>query len=300
MKERKHLLAQSHILTKNKAEILVNAATRRRDSTLFLPMRILPRAKRKALMVLYDFCRAADDAADNISDFLQAQSALAFWEEEIQRIYRHQKARHPITAALAGVIRTHALPEQHFLVMLEGFAMDLRGEMAAPDLAKVELYCDRVAAAVGFLSLPIFSVPETEAKIFAHHLAHGLQCINILRDIAVDAAQQRCYLPQEFLFRHGISAFTADVLVNQSGALRLVCEDMARLARHHFALARVHLPLRYKRRLFSALYMMTLYEALLKRLEKEGWPWRNPPAPLPWQDHATAAWRGVVEALRIT
>ena len=82
--------------------------------------------------------------------------------------------------------------------------MDVEADIRAPALATLDLYCDRVASAVGRLSACAFGMPEKEGKSLAHHLGRALQLTNILRDLDEDAVIGRLYLPREDLRAAGI------------------------------------------------------------------------------------------------
>ena len=79
-------------------------------------------------------------------------------------------------------------------------------DIRAPDLATLDLYCDRVASAVGRLSVRVFGLPEEDGIQLAHHLGRALQLTNILRDIDEDAGLGRLYLPREGLLLAGITS----------------------------------------------------------------------------------------------
>src|SRR5579885_214253 len=63
-----------------------------------------------------------------------------------------------------------------------------------PSLAALDLYCDRVASAVGRLSTRAFGMPAREGDALAHQLGRAFQLTNILRDLDEDAAMGRLYL----------------------------------------------------------------------------------------------------------
>ena len=88
--------------------------------------------------------------------------------------------------------------------MLDGMEMDVAEDIVAPDLATLDLYCDRVASAVGRLSIKVFGMEEGPGFALAHHLGRALQLTNILRDIDEDAAIGRLYLPREYLVAAGL------------------------------------------------------------------------------------------------
>ena len=69
----------------------------------------------------------------------------------------------------------------------------------------LDLYCERVASAVGRLSIKVFGMEEGPGFELAHHLGRALQLTNILRDIDEDAAIGRLYLPREYLRDAGIA-----------------------------------------------------------------------------------------------
>src|SRR5260370_19604705 len=112
-------------------------------------------------------------------------------------------------------------------------AMDVAGVMRAPDWATLDLYCDRVASAVGRLSVRIFGLGVEAGETLAHHLGRALQLTNILRDIDEDAAIGRLYLPREAL---AAAAIATDEPLAVAADPRLPAarvEDAAR-ARIHF------------------------------------------------------------------
>ena len=89
--------------------------------------------------------------------------------------------------------------------MIDGMEMDVDSDIVAPDAATLDLYCDRVASAVGRLSVRVFGMPEDDGIALAHHLGRALQLTNILRDIDEDASIGRLYLPRENLAAAGIT-----------------------------------------------------------------------------------------------
>ena len=79
-------------------------------------------------------------------------------------------------------------------------------DIRAPDLATLDLYCDRVAVAVGRLSTRVFGMEEAPGDELAHQLGRALQLTNILRDLDEDAEIGRLYLPRELLVQAGIDS----------------------------------------------------------------------------------------------
>src|SRR5262249_60469690 len=92
-----------------------------------------------------------------------------------------------------------------FLAVIDGMDMDVAADIRAPDLATLDLYCDREAAAVGRLSVRIFGMDEKPGLELPRELGRALQLTNILRDLDEHAAIGRLYLPREMLTEAGVS-----------------------------------------------------------------------------------------------
>ena len=111
--------------------------------------------------------------------------------------------------------------------------MDVPQDIRAPDLATLDLYCDRVASAVGRLSVRVFGLPEADGIQLAHHLGRALQLTNILRDVDEDAGLGRLYLPRESLLLAGITSDDpARVIAERT--LPKVCLPLAERAQNAF------------------------------------------------------------------
>ena len=64
--------------------------------------------------------------------------------------------------------------------------MDVRQNIQFPSSKKFELYCKRVAVAVGYLSIKIFGVDNKIGNNYAYELGMVFQITNIVRDIKED------------------------------------------------------------------------------------------------------------------
>lgn len=205
-------------------------------SSFYLAMRILPAEQRDAMYQVYAFCRAVDDIADGDLQYAnmprpERAVALDQWRADIDACY----AGKPRTslAALTRHINTFHLAREDFYAVIDGMAMDAAGDIVAPDEATLDLYCDRVASAVGRLSVRIFGMQEVPGRHLAHHLGRALQLTNILRDIDEDASIGRVYLPRELLLQEGISTTDIHSIVNDARLSR-ICVTIAERARSHY------------------------------------------------------------------
>jgi presqualene diphosphate synthase len=191
-------------------------------------MRILPREQREAMFQIYSFCRQVDDIADSHGPREERLAALQNWRDDIDALYRGQPPAR-LSDYVASVKRFD-LQRADFLAIVDGMEMDVPQDIRAPDLATLDLYCDRVASAVGRLSVRVFGLPQEDGILLAHHLGRALQLTNILRDIDEDAALGRLYLPREALLHAGITSDDPAV-VAADRALPKVCAGIVARAR---------------------------------------------------------------------
>ena len=244
-------------------------------SSFYAAMRILPREQRQAMFQIYSFCRQVDDIADSDGPREARLAALQQWRDDIDALYQgHPPPRlRDYTASVQGF----NLEREDFLAIIDGMVMDVPQDIRAPDLATLDLYCDRVASAVGRLSVRVFGLPHQDGILLAHHLGRALQLTNILRDIDEDAAIGRLYLPREGLLDAGIAS-TDPLKVAAEPALPKVCAPLVARAREHFGKAD-EIMRRNPRRLVRAPRIMSkYYRAILELLVERGFA--NPRSPV--------------------
>jgi squalene synthase HpnD len=200
-------------------------------SSFYAAMRILPAAQRDAMFLIYNFCRQVDDIADSGLPAERKRADLQQWRKDIDAAYADKPpsrlADYPYT------IKRFDLQREDFLSVIDGMAMDAAEDIRAPDWATLDLYCDRVASAVGRLSVNVFGMQRADGTALAHHLGRALQLTNILRDIDEDATIGRLYLPREALNAAGITA-TDPAVVAAHADLTQACEPVIARARQHY------------------------------------------------------------------
>jgi phytoene synthase len=206
-------------------------ANRASGSSFYTAMRILPRAQRDAMFAIYGFCRQVDDVADSPEPREGRLAELAAWRVDIEALYAGNVTAR--TRDLATPVRDYGLEQADFLTVIDGMEMDVTADIRAPAWSELDLYCDRVASAVGRLSVKIFGLEAKPGRQLAHHLGRALQLTNILRDLDEDAVVGRLYLPQEALTRAGIESTDPSVVLASPG-LERVCAQLIEAARNHF------------------------------------------------------------------
>ena len=244
-------------------------------SSFYAAMRILPREQREAMFQIYDFCRQVDDIADSDGPRPERLAALQQWRDDIDALYRGQPPAR-LWEYVASV-RKFDLLREDFLAIVDGMEMDVPQDIRAPDLATLDLYCDRVASAVGRLSVRVFGLAEDDGILLAHHLGRALQLTNILRDIDEDATIGRLYLPREGLLHAGITSDDPQKVIADP-ALPKVCAALVLRARMHFEKADEVMRRNPRRVVRAPKIMSKYYQAILKLLVARGFA--SPRAPV--------------------
>ena len=246
----------------------VSASNRAAGSSFYTAMRILPRVQREAMFEIYSFCRRVDDIADSSMPRAERLAGLARWRSDIDTLYT---GRAPAgLEGLAAAVRTYSLRKDDFLDIVAGMEMDAVEDIRAPDWNKLDLYCDRVASAVGRLSVRVFGVEEQLGRHLAHHLGRALQLTNILRDIDEDAAIGRLYLPREALNEAKIGA-TEPLYVIENPSLPAACSPVVDRAREHFSEAEAIMARCPRRNVRAPRVMGEVYRAILDGMVIRGW-----------------------------
>jgi len=254
----------------------IRQRVRAAGSSFFWAMRILPAQRRAAMYAIYAFCREVDDIADEPAPIEEKRAGLARWRGEIDALFAGQP-RHVVARALLGPIAAYRLRREDFLAMIDGMEMDAAADIRAPSLAELDLYCARVASAVGHLSVRVFGDASPAADRVAEELGRALQLTNILRDLVEDAARGRLYLPRELLEAHGIAAREPQEVLRHP-ALPAACRDLAAIARRHYVAAAEAMAASSRRAMRPAAVMGAVYRATLDRLVAADW--RPPERPV--------------------
>lgn len=246
----------------------VEAIVRAAGTSFYRGMRVLPADRRNAMYAIYAFCRLVDDIADEAGSLEEKRIGLAAWRSNITALYQG-RAEGPVTRVLAAAVLRFQLRAADFIAVIDGMETDAETVVVAPDMATLDLYCDRVASAVGRLSVRAFGDASPAADQVAHALGRALQLTNILRDIKEDADRGRIYLPCEYLRDAGVPADPIAILT--APGLPAVCDRLATLAHAYFSEARQAMELCDRTAMKPARLMGATYDAVLAALEQRGW-----------------------------
>ena len=248
-----------------------------RDTNFYYSFLVLPAEKRRAIVAVWDFCRAVDDAVD------EAPAAIGpvGHRERARRGWRGgARSWRPATGrgrrdrrrarALAPFISRFSLPRDAFEAVIDGVAMDLeRSRYQTFD--ELREYCLRVASAVGLLCIEIFGYTDPRTRGYALDLGIALQLTNIIRDVGTDLARGRIYLPARGpgpLRLHRRRPARRRGLRPRCGACS---PSSAPGPRDYYERAERELPRADRRRMVAARIMAGIYHAILDRIERSGY-----------------------------
>jgi phytoene synthase len=248
-----------------------------RDTSFYYSFLVLPPEKRRAIVAVWDFCRAVDDAADEAVDAVD----IGRWRAELAAVYgsagpqagASNAPQTPQGRALQPVVRRFPLPRGAFEDLIDGVAMDLTPRRYAT-FDELREYCLRVASAVGLVCVEIFGYQSPRARDYAIELGLALQLTNILRDVSADLTRGRVYIPLEDLRRFDVCEQQLHREAAEAGngvrspAVRALLASQAERAKTHYARARAALPAEDARRLVAAEIMGGIYRAVLDRIER--------------------------------
>ncbi|QYY37173.1 hydroxysqualene dehydroxylase HpnE [Ruficoccus sp. ZRK36] len=242
------------------------AVKARKKSNLAYTFMSLDPERREAMAVFYDFCRVADDIADEPGRTdEEKRTEFAAWREEIEACYQPEPGELKLMHELKPVIDRFGVEKADLLAIIDGVSMDIGGARFA-SFVDLKKYCYGVASAVGLVSIKIFGCTHPRTPEFAETLGYALQFTNILRDVVEDKVKMgRVYLPQDELAALGISEDDlADPTRNPA------CQKLFRLCyyrcKHFFNKARRLLPDSERQHLKAALVMGAIYEDILDKI----------------------------------
>ena len=251
-----------------------------RDTSFYYSFLVLPARKRSAIIAVWDFCRAVDDAVDEAAESAEPERAaaeLSMWRNELEACYVEPDGARVGTGGpktmqgrtLQPYIREFNLPRAPFEDLIDGVAMDL-GDVRYPTFEALSEYCRRVASTVGLICIEIFGYRDPASRTYAVNLGMALQLTNIIRDVAADLQQGRVYLPTEDLVRFGV---TEEAL--RQGTVTAPVRDLLRFecqrAREYYDRAAADMPRADTRSLVAAEIMGGIYLGILQRIERAGY-----------------------------
>ena len=236
-------------------------------SSFYYSFLFLPDDRRRAITALYAFCREVDDVVDDCREISVAHTKLAWWSDEVGRIYSGG-AQHPVARALADVVHTYGVTENELREIVAGMFMDLDHQRYA-SFDGLKHYCHHVAGVVGILSAKIFGYGEMRTLEYAAALGLAFQLTNIIRDVGEDARRDRIYLPLDELAQYSVSE--ADILhARETENFQRLMNFQIERARRTYDEAFAKLPRADRKAQRPGLVMAAIYRTLLDEIQADG------------------------------
>ena len=228
------------------------------------PIMMMPNRQRKATLALYNFCRTADDAIDELGG---TQTALDDLRAECDRMF-DGTPRLKASQKLAPFVEEFQLEKKHFESLFEGFEMDISGQMMFPTRELLNDYCERVACAPGYLVLKILGCDTPSGYKAARQLGQAMQRTNILRDVRHDAKIGRCYFPREIV----PSEFTIPKqFVLDKDILRMARKKLGEETMLLYESINMHISSDISKNMAPALLMRDVYLHQFRKMESSSW-----------------------------
>ncbi|MBI3357140.1 MAG: presqualene diphosphate synthase HpnD [Nitrospirae bacterium] len=258
-------------MTTADAQAHCTAYTKKSGSNFYYSFLFLPKTKREAMYTVYAFCKAVDSAVDEPPAGSNPKEELKRWRSELDAVYGGTPT-FPITVSLAHHVKALSIPKAYFEELIKGVEMDLFNNRYVT-FDELSLYCYRVASVVGLICLHIFGVTSPRAQDYAVDLGMAFQMTNILRDLGVDADQNRIYLPLDDL-RACNYPEKAMLQKTYSPEFKTLMQQEA--ARAHYYYEKAHalfiaLPRLERRALTVAEIMRGVYSRILGKIEQSGY-----------------------------
>ncbi|ATZ45729.1 Bcphs1 [Botrytis cinerea B05.10] len=214
---------------------------RQKSRSFYLASSVFHGRLRIDLILLYSFCRVADDLVDDANTDSEAREWIAKLTHYLDLVYASKETANVAASCRSDVdkyiqnsfppslyrtlrlLPTHILSPRPLYELLEGFKTDLEfhqanrykntGEFPIRDEHNLTIYSRRVAGTVAEMCLEL-AFYHTSAVVLSHRrdeliragarMGIALQYINICRDVATDAAIGRVYLPSSWLEEEGL------------------------------------------------------------------------------------------------
>ncbi len=224
---------------------------------------LLGKEQRDSIEAVYAFCREVDDIADECTDNGLANLKLSWWKNEVEKNFT-TSSNHPVLKALKHPIEKYSLPKNDFLAVIDGVMMDISQKPFA-NWSELNFYCDKVAGAVGRLSIRIFGPVNDQIIEYANLLGRACQYTNILRDIGEDAMNNRFYIPKSLLDKHCLKPKIKNF--GEISDFKKMCAEMASINHNLYKEAFSKLPQKEYSRQRVGIVMGAIYRGLLRTIE---------------------------------
>ena len=154
----------------------------------------LPRETLKKCSVLYDFCRVADNIADDKDEIEVKEKKFAEFEND----FNQKKFDNLIIKNMWGIMEEFNISIKIVQDLLAGIRSDIKEKVEINSKKDLLIYSYRVAGTVGLMMAKILNVTKKNSLKSAIDLGIAMQLTNISRDVLEDSKNNRFYIEENF------------------------------------------------------------------------------------------------------
>ena len=154
----------------------------------------LPRETLKKCSVLYDFCRVADNIADDKDEIKVKERKFTEFEND----FYQKKFDNLIIKNMWGIMEEFDISIKIVQDLLAGIKSDIKERVDLNSKKDLLIYSYRVAGTVGLMMAKILNVTKKNSLKSAIDLGIAMQLTNISRDVLEDSKNNRFYIEENF------------------------------------------------------------------------------------------------------
>ena len=154
----------------------------------------LPRETLKKCSALYDFCRVADNIADDDGNIKNKEKKF----EQFENDFNQKNFDSPIIKNMWGLIEEFNISLKIVQDLLTGIKSDIKNKVKLNSKKDLLIYSYRVAGTVGLMMAKILKVNKKSSLRSAIDLGIAMQLTNISRDVIEDSRNNRFYINENF------------------------------------------------------------------------------------------------------
>ncbi len=154
----------------------------------------LPKDTYKKCSVLYDFCRVADNIADEEGEIKIKEKKFDQFENDLNQ----KNFDDPIIKNMWSLIDEFNISLKVVQDLLIGIKSDIKDKVELNSKKDLLIYSYRVAGTVGLMMAKILKVNKKSSLKSAIDLGIAMQLTNISRDVIEDSKNNRSYINKNF------------------------------------------------------------------------------------------------------
>ena len=154
----------------------------------------LPKKTLKKCSTLYDFCRVADNIADDLEEIVNKEKRFNQFEND----FNNKKLNNPVIKNMWGLMEEFNISVKIVQDLLIGIKSDIKVKVKFNSRKDLLIYSYRVAGTVGLMMAKILKVNKKSSLRSAIDLGIAMQLTNISRDVIEDSKNNRFYIDENF------------------------------------------------------------------------------------------------------